>query len=276
MAAVLPDALRRGLLDLQQKADSDEEAHELLNEALKAANDAGWSYRQLGNALGVSHFYVSDRIRRASGSVQDFGFQIPERPRPARVLQPRELPEEIASDLRTRLEKAVSEHTAKRTANGLEPAVAEYFQALEAALEAGWDPYEIAVPLGLNPRAVSRFTAYHGQAAQEGQLSYPRAPERTGPASWDARYPAAPQVKIPASEAGALRELAAQAHMNRGVAGDEDGGALESARNYTTRIAGWYLRGASRQALEEATGQGWEALRKRLSRWGYMSPPRTG
>lgn len=276
MAAVLPEALRRHLADLQQRSGSGEDAENLFDEALRAANDAGWSYRQLGTALGVSHFYISERIKRAPGKVTDFGFDIPERPRPAAVLQPRTLPDEVVRDLHARLERAVSDRTAERTENGLTPAVAEYFGALGAASDAGWDPYEIAQPLGLNPRAVARFTTYHGRDKGAVGTDYPRAPERTGPAAWNARYPRAAAITIPGDEADRLKELAGQAHLNRGTAGDEDGGALESAVEYTARIAFWYLRGASRQDLEKATGQGWEALRKRLSRWGYMSPPKAG
>ena len=273
MAAVLPEALRRHLADLQRRTESDEDAGQVFNEALKACNDAGWSYRQLGDALGVSHFYVSSRIKQASGNVTGFGFEIPARPRPASVLKPRPLPREISEDLQELMGRAVSEQTPDRTANGLAPAVEAFFQALRAASDAGWDPHELALPLGMNPRAVARFTTYHGKDGDALAPKYPAPPRRSTATAWNARYADTPPVSIPNDEAAALKDLAAQAHLNRGVAGEEDGGALESAVEYTSRVAHWYLLGASRQDLEEATGQGWEALRKRLSRWGYMSPP---
>lgn len=273
MAVVLPDALRRHLVDLQHRAETVGEAGQLFNEALKACNDAGWSYRQLGDALGASHFYVSSRVKQASGNIEGLGFEIPPRPRPVSILKPRQLPREIRDDLQSLLDRAVSERTAERTANGLAPAVDAFFQALRAASESGWDPHELALPLGMNPRAVARFSTYHGRAEDPRAPKYPSPPRRSTATAWNARYADAPTLSIPDDEAATLKDLAAQAHRNRGIAGDEDGSALESAVEYTSRLAHWYLLGASRQSLEDATGQGWEALRKRLSRWGYMSPP---
>ncbi|MFF2678061.1 hypothetical protein ACFVRT_15930 [Arthrobacter koreensis] len=135
MAAVLPEALRRHLADLQRRAESDDQTGRIFHAALRACNDTGWSYRQLGDALGVSHFYVSSRIKQASPDIKAFGFEIPARPWPVSVLEPRPLPLEISYDLRALLDRAVSDRTPERTANGLAPAVAAFFQALRAATE---------------------------------------------------------------------------------------------------------------------------------------------
>lgn len=271
MVFELPDSLRNDLVALQSKAESDPDTRDAFERALTAANQAGWTYRQLGEALGVSRSYISARIKEpAAGDSVDF--EIPHRSRPAHILEPRELPLEMLADLQTRLDKAVTVRPAN-AGSGLSPTVAEFFQALHAASKAGWDVAEIALPLAMNPRAASRFITYHGTEAAAPAPAYPSPPPRTEPAAWNARYPMTDPISIPDDDAKRMQELAGLAHMNRGVASEDDDGALGAATEYTTMIAKWYLHGASRQELEQATGQGWEAIRKRLSRWGYMSPP---
>lgn len=271
MVLALPDSLRNDLVALQAKAGSDPEARKAFESALTAANQAGWTYRQLGEALGVSRSYISARIKEPAPD-DSVAFDIPQRARPAHILEPRELAPEMLADLQDRLDKAVA--VRPDTAGGtLSPAVSEFFQGLHAASQAGWDVAEIALPLAMNPRAVSRFITYHGTEAAAPAPVYPSPPARPGPAAWNARYPAAEPVSIPDAEARRMRELSGLAHMNRGIASDDEDGALGAATEYTAMIAKWYLHGASRHELEQATGQGWEAIRKRLSRWGYMSPP---
>lgn len=274
MPNAMPMPLRSGLAALQDAAASSPESRARFENALRAANEAGWSYRQLAEALGVSHFYISARIKHAAASTGDFGFDIPARSRPTTRIVPRKMPETMRADLEARLREASSGSSVSPVQSGLSPAVADFFQSLQAAVDAGWDPAEIGPPLGMSPRAVARFTTYHGDEARTPRPDYPAPAARTAPAAWNARYPAVPPVKIPDADINRLRELAGPAHLNRGV-GENDAGTQGAAIEYTSLIANWYLRGASRQELERATGQGWEAVRKRLSRWGFMSPPKT-
>lgn len=271
MAFALPDSLRSDLVALQAKAESDPEARDAFERALTAANRAGWTYRQLGEALGVSRSYISARMKEPAED-DSVDFDIPRRSPRAHILAPRQLPPEMLADLQDRLQKAVTARP-ESTGSELSPAVAEFFQSLHSASKAGWDAAEIALPLSMSPRAVSRFITYHGTEAAAPAPTYPAPPARTTPAAWNARYPAAEPISIPDEEAQRMRELAEQAHVSRPAPSADDDGPLSAAAEYTTMIAKWYLHGASRQELEQATGQGWEAIRKRLSRRGYMSPP---
>lgn len=282
-AATLPSKVEKKLASLYRKAQGSESERIKFSAALKHAQDKGWTYRTLGSAIGVSHELV--RVYASKGENDnvkfedlDLGFEIPERVRPLKTLPIKELPAEIVDDLKARLENAIHSPVESREGGSVKPAVAEFFAALAAAEKAGWDGHSTGAAVGVHPLAVGKFILHHNKfGADVKEPKYAKAPADTMPRAWNARHKAVPPMVIPAAEAKASRELQTIAALNRGVDTEtEEGSALEAAKEYSTLLGSWYLRGASRDALEEATGQHWNALRKRLSRWGYLTNPPPG
>lgn len=249
----LPEDAARRLAALQTAAAAGDKASGAYENALRAFNDAGWSWRQLGDALDLTHEAVRKRAARppVTGAPAP-RFKIPpRRPRPLEVIPAPDLPARISRDLTARLAKASGPDSGERTGTGLRPEVADFFAGLQAARDAGWDNYTIGPAIGLHPRAVSRFAARHDDTGRK-HPSYPAAPEETTPVLHRARRPAVPAVAIPAADAARMRD------------DDEDG----------TLLARWYLHGATREDLAAAVGQDWETVRKRLVRLGCMTGPR--
>lgn len=247
----LPDDAAGRLAELQAAAGTDEKAAGRYENALRAFNAAGWSWRQLGDALDVTHEAVRKRAAREPvKGAKTAGFRIP-RPQPKRaldVIPTPALPAKVAKDLKARLEATDGPDTGERTEAGLRPDVADFFAGLQAAREAGWDNYTIGPAIGLHPRAVSRFAARHEDIARP-RPAYPAAKEDPREVLHRAKRPAVPAVEIPAADAALMRE-------------DDEDGVL---------LGRWYLRGASREALAAAVGQDWETVRKRLVRRGLMT-----
>lgn len=217
--------------------------------ALRAFKAAGWTWRQIGQAVGLSHETV--RLRAARPKVKGAPaprFVVPDRAKPLDIIPAPELPEVIREDLAARLAAATGPDTGERTPAGLRVDVADFFAGLQAARDAGWDNYAIGPAIGLHPRAVSRFAARHPDTGRPAP-DYPAAPAADTGVLSRARRPRIKAAVIPAAAVARLR------------ASDDDGGALGR----------WYLRGASREALAAAVGQDWETVRKRLVRRGYMT-----
>ncbi|MCU6480162.1 helix-turn-helix transcriptional regulator [Arthrobacter sp. A2-55] len=262
MDTALPAAACNHLKALKTR-DSPDFADEL-----KRFQEQGWTSRQLAAALDVSHSYISVRINRATGETPPTAFPVPARAKPMTILPVQELPAPMQLDLSGRLTRAIQEHPSERGPDRLAPTASSYFTALAAALAAGWDAHSIGLGIGVHPRSVPRFASRQPSEARQ-MPKYPPAPPAPAGLAWNARHPTVPPPMVPAADAHRLSELAKKAHHNRGVE-DDGGGALSHAIEYTTLLAEWYLRGASRAELQRVTGQGWEALRKRLTRWGYM------
>jgi hypothetical protein len=282
-AATLPSKVEKKLASLYRKAQGSEPDRIKFSAAIKAFQDKGWTYRTLGAAIGVSHELV--RLYASKGENDnvnfedlDMGFEVPERVRPLKTLPVKDLPEEIASDLKARLENAINSPLDSREGGNVKPAVAEFFAALAAAEKAGWDGHSTGKAIGVHPLAVGKFILHHNKfGADVKEPKYAKAPVDKTPRAWNARHEPVPPMEIPASEAESARDLQVIAKLNRGVdIESEEVSALEAAKEYSNLLGSWYLRGASRDALEEATGQHWNALRKRLSRWGYLTNPPPG
>ncbi|HEX9089525.1 MAG TPA: hypothetical protein VF867_18690 [Arthrobacter sp.] len=250
----LPEAAARRLAALHKAAAAGGKAAGSYENALRAFKEAGWTWRQIGDAVGLSHEAVRNRAARppVEGARVLPRFSIPGRVRPLEIIQVPALPKTIAADLTKHLAAAIGENGAGdagvRTATGLRPAVADFFAALQAARDAGWDNYAIGPAIGLHPRAVSRFTARHPDTGRTHR-SYPAAPEGTREVLARARRPQVPAVAIPAGDAALMQA-------------DDEAGVL---------LGRWYLYGASRDALAAAVGQDWETVRKRLVRLGFMT-----
>ena len=248
----LPEKTRQELLRLQ----SDDEAAHRFHSALKALNDAGWSWPAIGRAIGASHEWARRLGSRAIGT--DPGIDIPERRTgPAPVLH---APSEVLNELGTLLDEAVTGPDRGRTAHGLRTQVAALHAGLSDALAAGWDPHGIGPALGMHPAAVTRFAAIHARTGgTPSPARLPAAPEaKAGP------RPRAADISIPDQDVKQLQRLhPGDAQLNANT-------DREAALAYVRLLAYWYLRGASRAELSRASGQYWEAVRFRLKYWGYM------
>lgn len=282
-AATLPSKVEKKLASLYKKAQGGETDRVKFSATVNAFCDKGWTFRTLGSAIGVSHELV--RLYANKGKEDgvkfedlDIGIEVPERLRPLKVLPIKELPADIVADLKARLDNAIHSPVDTREGGNVKPAVAEFFAALAAADKAGWDNYSTGTAIGVHPVAVGKFVLHHEKfGAEVKEPKYAKAPADKLPRAWNAKHEPVPPMEIPAAEAEAAKDLQITARLNRGVDHDsEEGSALEAAKEYSTLLGAWYLRGASRDALEEATGQHWNALRKRLSRWGYLTNPPPG
>lgn len=241
----IPAAGRTVLIALQDAAAGSPDARALFQSALAAFKSAGWSWRQIGDAAGISHENAR-KLAAAADTDRDLGFDVPARKRPLNVIPDLALPPGITEDLTARLQAAIGEPSGARTESGLTLEVAAFFAGLQSARDAGWDNYAIGPAIGLHPRAVSRFAARHPDAFED-RTQYPQAPEVRDDVLHRARRPAVPAVKIPAGDAAAIRE---------------DTG---------TALGKWYLLGATREQLSAAADADWETVRKRLVRKGFMA-----
>lgn len=282
-AATLPSKVEKKLASLYRKAQGGETDRIKFSATINAFCEKGWTFRTLGAAIGISHELV--RLYANKGKADgvkfedlDLGIEVPERVRPVKVLPIKSLPADIVADLKERLANAISSPVETREGGNVKPAVAEFFAALAAAENAGWDSYSTGKAIGVHPVAVGKFILHHNKfGADIKEPKYTKAPVDKLPRAWNARHEPAPPMEIPADEAEAAKELQITARLNRGVDHEsEEVSALEAAKEYSKLLGGWYLKGASRDALEEATGQHWNALRKRLSRWGYLTNPPPG
>lgn len=261
-ARQLPDESRDALLGLE--ADRSDTGRAAFMAALREYHEAGWSYRRLGAALGRSHESVR-RLIEASGDANSPLAAPSGSPSKPTVLATRKLPVDVAEDLNARFRAAVELSPGEKT-GPLSPPAAAFYAGLAGAVAAGWDAHEIGTALGIHPRAAGRFaTAYAKQGGPAAIPEYGKAPER-GAAAWNARHPVEPPVLVSDEDRARLSGLREGASMTSG--------AEQASVEYTRLLACWYLRGASREELEAATGQQWTTLRRRLLRWGVMRDPR--
>lgn len=259
----LPEESRTALATLAQ--DTSEEGRAAFSAALRDHHHAaGWSYRQLGKALELSHEY----IRRLINAADSLESPVPVPAEPAykpTTLQAYVLPAEIADDLKTRFAAALVPSLSDKEGPLSRP-VAALYAGLAGAVSAGWDPYEVGMAIRMHPRAVGRFAAAYARHGGPAKIPvYEPAPKRVDIA-WNARHPVELPVMIDPEDKARLAEL-------RDAAGSSRGGD-QSAAEYTRLLTLWYLKGASREELESATGQQWTTLRRRLLRWGVMRDPR--
>lgn len=246
------------LAELAAAAPDYEPGRAVFGAALRDFHAAGWTYRQLGEATGVSHEFVRLAIAGLPPEASS-GIKPPRRPKSLSVIPVHELDPRIADGLLRAL-AATEQDTGDRTASGLKPAVADYFAALHAATEAGWDAYSIAAGIGSHPKAVFKFIAFHERYGDGTSPALPAAPHRDEPILYRARRPSLPLVTIPDSAVQELHRLDPEAFS--ATAG--------AASRYQALLGEWYLRGANRQELERGAGQQWETVRKRLVSAGYM------
>lgn len=256
------------LSELRTKAQEDDAARVSFGAGLRDFHEAGWTYRQLGKANGVSHEFVRLAILDVPADIPPSGIDVPQRPRRLDVIPILELDPRITKDLKARLAAAVEADPAERTPSGIKSAVADYFAALHRAAQAGWDAYSLAHALGSHPKAVFKFIAHQERYGEGNAPATPAAPHREEQALWRASRPSLPLVEVPGNDMQELHTLEPESFSE----------APETAatNRYLALLGAWYLLGANREELERATGQQWETIRKRLVRAGFMSgKPRT-
>jgi hypothetical protein len=253
------------LSELWIKAHKDDAARILFGAALRDFHCAGWTYRQLGLANGVSHEFVRLAILDLPDDAPaSAGFDVPQRPKRLSVIPIHELDPQITEDLKSRLATAVEADPAQRTPSGIKPAVADYFAALHRAFNAGWDAYSLAQALGSHPKAVFKFIAHQDRYGEGDAPAVAAAPHRDEKTLWRASRPILPLVKVPDDDVQELHRLEAESLS-------ETAADATATNRYPSLLGAWYLLGANREELENATGQNWETVRKRLVRAGYMS-----
>lgn len=251
------------LSELQAKAQDDDTFRAIFNAGLRDFHEAGWTYRQLGKANGVSHEYVRLAILDIPNDITSSGVTAPPRPKSLSVIPLRDLDPQVANMLKTRLAAAVEAGPAERTESGIKTAVADYFAALHCVVGAGWDAYSIAHTIGSHPKAVFKFVAHQERYGEGNGPAVPDAPHRDEPTLWRASRPSLPLVIVPDADVQKMHE------MEQDAFGENP--AVTAAKLYESLLGVWYLLGANREELERATGQQWETIRKRLVRAGYMS-----
>lgn len=253
------------LAELWINAHDDSASRILFGAALRDFHEAGWTYRQLGMASGVSHEYIRLAILDLPGDAPaSAGIEVPVRPRRLDAIPLRELDPETTHTLKARLTKAVEADLAERTPSGVKPAVADYFAALHRASTAGWDAYSLAHALGSHPKAIFKFIAQQDRYGEGQAPDFPDAPHRDEQALWRASRPSLPLVQIPAEDAHELQRLEEEAFADAAT-------HAAQTNRYLTMLGAWYLLGANRDELQRATGQNWETIRKRLVRSGFMA-----
>lgn len=253
------------LAELWINAHDDSASRILFGAALRDFHEAGWTYRQLGMANGVSHEYIRlailDLPKDAPASA---GIEVPVRPRRLDVIPLRELDPEITHTLKARLTKAVEADPAERTPSGVKTAVADYFAALHRASAAGWDAYSLAHAVGSHPKAIFKFIGQQDRYGEGQAPDFPDAPHRDEQSLWRASRPSLPLVRVPAEDARELQRLEEEAFTDAAT-------HAAQTNRYLTMLGAWYLLGANRDELQRATGQNWETIRKRLVRGGFMA-----
>jgi hypothetical protein len=250
------------LSELREKAREGDAARAVFNAGLRDFHEAGWTFRQLGKANGVSHEFVRLAILDAPEGTTS-GIAAPPRPKSLSVIPLRDMDEQIVSDLKGRLAGAVEADPEPRTASGIKAAVADYFAALHQAAQAGWDAHSMAHAIGSHPKAIFKFVSHHERYCEGDAPAIPEAPHREEPTLWRARRPNVPLVLVPDEDVTELHAL------EQGAFGDTPTPA--ATKRYLALLGAWYLLGANRDELERASGQRWETIRKRLVRGGYMS-----
>lgn len=252
------------LAELQTQAHDGEAARAIFGAALRDFHEAGWTYRQLGAANGMSHESVRLAILGVPDDVTTSGIDVPQRVKRLGVIPIHELDPRTAQDLKTRLAAAVESDPSERTDSGIKPAVADYFAALHRAARAGWDAHSLARALGSHPKAIFKFIAHQERYGEGDSPAIAQAPHVEEPTLHRASRPSVPLVAVPAEDVQELHRLEPDAF---GESATEPG----ATSRYLTLLGAWYLLGANRDELERATGQQWETIRKRLVRGGYMS-----
>lgn len=250
------------LSELREKARKDESFRPLYGAGLRDFYEGGWSYRQLGKAIGLSHETVRLAIIDVPDDILTSGIEVPPSPKSLSAIPLHNLDPQLAADLKASLAAAVEADAGQRTASGLKTGVADYFAALHAAQAAGWDAYSLAHGIGSHPKAIFKFITQHERYGEGEAPPVPDAPHQAESTLWRASRPTLPPVKIPDEDVQTLHRLEQEA----------SGEAMSAdANTYQALLGVWYLLGASREEMERATGQQWETIRKRLVRAGYMS-----
>lgn len=252
------------LRELRAGAQRDETARIQYGAALRDFRAAGWTYREIGKAIGVSHESVRLALLALPGDVPGQKIDVPRRTKSLRVRPIPEMDPVVAGRLQDALAAAVAADPDLRTPSGVRAAVADYFAALHRAAEVGWSAHSIATALGSQPKSIYKFIALQERYGDGNAAALPPAPERDEPLPARARPPALPPVQIPDA---AVQEL----HRLDSVAFSGSPAVNPALASYQRLLGEWYLRGASRQELERATGQQWETIRKRLVSAGYMA-----
>lgn len=251
------------LAALREAARDGGDAKTTFAAAMRDFHAAGWGYRMIGRAAGVSHEHARHAIRDLAPGTPPSGIAVPVRQRNPEVIPVRDMDSDIAADLRARLDAAVTADPGNRTGTGLRRGVADYFAALNRALDAGWDAYSIAAALGSHPAAVYKFARHHSRHPDGSAAALPPAPHRDEPAPYRGRRPALSEIRIPDDDVTALQALEAR--------GYGASASTEAQEAHLALLGRWYLHGAARKELERATGQHWETVRKRLVRAGFMA-----
>ncbi|GAA4035628.1 hypothetical protein GCM10023063_20240 [Arthrobacter methylotrophus] len=253
------------LAELHNKASEDGAGRILFGAALRDFHEAGWTYRQLGTANGVSHEYIRLAILGLPDDApRSAGIDVPARPRRLDAIPIREVDPEVTHVLKDRLAAAVEADPSARTPSGVKPAVADYFAALHGASQAGWDAYSLARALGSHPKAIFKFIAQHDRYGEGQAPSLPTALHRYEQTLWRASRPSLPLVQVPAEDVQELQRLEVEAFADAAT-------STGPINRYLTMLGAWYLLGANRDELQRATGQNWETVRKRLVRGGFMA-----
>lgn len=252
------------LADLRIKAHEGDTGRILFGAALRDFHEAGWTYRQLGMANDVSHEFIRLAILDLPDDAPpSAGIDVPPRPRRLDAIPLRELDPAITRTLKALLAEAVEADPAERTESGIKPAVADYCAALHRATRAGWDAYSVAHAIGSHPKAVFKFIAQHDRYGEGQAPDFPAAPHRDEKTLWRASRPSLPMVQVPDEDAHELRHLEEEAFT--------DASHPAQTNRYLAILGAWYLLGANRDELQNATGQNWETIRKRLVRGGFMA-----
>ena len=137
--------------------------------------------------------------------------------------------------------------------------------AIAAMRAHGWTLRPLAEALDRSHESIRRLEE-RGDP-EKSKVQAPNKPVRSVPAKQ-----VKPVVEVPEAVAKRMQELAPQASLRKGTTPPDSPIALAS-EEYSALLVNEYQRGVSRRGLEAATGQGWEAIRRRLSAAGAMSMP---
>jgi len=137
--------------------------------------------------------------------------------------------------------------------------------AIAAMRAHGWTLRPLAEALGRSHESIRRLEE-RGEVAKS-KLKAPDRPVRSVPPKVVKEI-----VLVPEAVSTRMQELAPIASNRKGSTPPDSPIALASDE-YTALLVEQYKRGVSRRGLQEATGQGWEALRRRLTMAGAMSIP---
>lgn len=138
--------------------------------------------------------------------------------------------------------------------------------AIAAMRKKGWSLRTLGDALGLSHETV-RTLQSEGDAERSPFVA-PDKPE----VERIQRAPREVKPEIPVEVAARMRELVPVASLRKGTtpAGSP---IIEASDEYTNLLVEQHARGVSRASMEEATGQNWNALRRRLVQGGAMTRP---